>query len=296
MNTLTRTAFYSILIGVVVLALKTAAWLITGSAALYSDALETVVNVVASAIAFWAVRFAAQPADENHPYGHAKVEFVAAVAEGVLIVVAAISIFNHAWDTYLHPKELREPVLGLAVNMAGTVINLLWALRLFATSHSARSPALRGDAWHLMGDVVTSVGIAIGVLLAIHTGISLLDPLAAAAIAIYVLWSGLHLIGQSMGALMDVAPTDGTIARIETLIRDHGQGAIEAHDIRVRGAGRMVFVQFHLVVPASMRVDESHAICDRIEAALRAEMAHLIVNIHVEPEHKVKTRGAVAIP
>ncbi len=295
MKTAQRTAFATIGIGITVLALKTYAWHITGSAALYSDALETVVNVVASLIAYWAVRFAAQPADHNHPYGHAKVEFIAAVAEGALIVVAAVSILNHAYFTYLFPRALTAPLIGIAVNLAGTAINLVWALHLFSVSRRMRSPALRGDARHLMADVVTGIGVTMGVALAVETGRLWLDPVVAALTAVYVLWSGVHLIGQSMGALMDMAPTDGTVTRIEDIIRANGKGAIEAHEVRARSAGRMTFVQFHLVVPGEMTVVQSHEICDRIETALRREMSHLVINIHVEPEHKIKPDGAIAL-
>ena len=154
-----RIAGASIGVGLIVLALKAAAWGITGSAAFYSDALETVVTVAASGIAFAALRFAARPADENHPYGHDKAEFVAAVVEGVLIVVAAVSILQHAWGAWRHPHPLDAPVLGVALNLAATAVNAAWAGVLFRAAARARSPALRGDARHLLGDVVTSCGV-----------------------------------------------------------------------------------------------------------------------------------------
>ncbi len=290
-----RIAAASIGVGVFVLALKTGAWWITGSAAFYSDALETVVNVAASAMAFAALRFAAKPADLNHPYGHDKVEFLAAVVEGVLIIIASVSILQHAWATWWHPHRLMDPLLGLGLNLAATAANAAWALVLFGAARSARSPALRGDARHLLGDVVTSLGVVLGVFLVLVTGELRLDPLVAAATAIYVLWSGLHLIGESVGGLMDMAPADGTVERIEAIVKANGTGAIEAHDIRTRQAGRNTFVQFHLVVPGGMSVDAAHDICDRIEGALRADMDHLIVNIHVEPESKVKPEGALIL-
>jgi cation diffusion facilitator family transporter len=290
-----RIAAASIGVGLLVLALKTAAWWVTGSAAFYSDALETVVNVVASCIALGAVIFAAKPADNNHPYGHAKAEFVAAVVEGVLIVVASLSILQHAWLTWHHPHLLHAPVLGIGLSFIATGVNGAWAMVLFGAARRSRSPALRGDARHLLGDVVTSLGVMSGVLLVVFTGILRLDPLLAAATAAYVLWSGVHLIGESVGGLMDMAPADDTVARIEAVLRANGDGAIEAHDIRARQAGRSTFVQFHLVVPGSMSVDAAHDICDRIENALKHEMQHLIVNIHVEPESKIKTEGALAL-
>ncbi len=285
----------SIGVGLAVLLLKAAAWRVTGSAAFYSDALETVVNVAASVMALAALRMAAKPADLNHPYGHDKAEFLAAVVEGVLIVVASVSILQHAWRTWQHPHGLSAPALGLALNGAATLLNMVWAAVLFRAARASRSPALRADARHLTGDVITSLGVIAGVALVLTTGELRLDPLVAAATAIYVLWSGVHLIGESVGGLMDMAPDDGTLEQISDVLRANGGGAIEAHEIRLRQAGQTMFVQFHLVVPGAMRVDQAHEICDRIEDALKSRMRHLIVNIHVEPDHKAKRVGAVAL-
>ncbi len=295
MDKVIRIARASIGVGLLVLALKTMAWRVTGSAAFYSDALETVVNVAASGVALVALWFAAKPADLNHPFGHAKAEFVAAVVEGALIVVAALSILQHAWGVWWHPHALAAPALGVGLNLAATAVNAAWAMVLFRVARSARSPALRGDAKHLMGDVVTSIGVVAGVALVLLTGVLRLDPLIAAATACYVLYSGVHLLGESVGGLMDMAPSDGTVERIAAILTANGRGAIEAHDIRTRQAGRDTFVQFHLVVPGSMTVEAAHAICDRIEHALKADMDHLIVNIHVEPDYKTKPAGAVTL-
>ena len=290
-----RIAAASIGVGMVVLALKGAAWGVTGSAAFYSDALETVVNVAASSVAYAALRLAAMPADVNHPYGHGKAEFLAAVVEGVLIVVASLSILQHAWGAWRHPRVLDAPALGVGLNVSATAVNALWAWVLFRAARQARSPALAGDARHLMGDVVTSFGVVTGVGLVVVTGVLRLDAVVGAATAVYVLYTGVRLIGASVGGLMDMAPTDDTVQRIERVLVAVGGGAIEAHDIRTRQAGSSTFVQFHLVVPGSMRVDEAHTICDRMESALRADMEQLVVSIHVEPEYKAKHDGAVAL-
>ena len=164
-----RIAAGSIGIGVLVLAMKGVAWWITGSAALYSDALESTVNIAASVVALIALRFAARPADANHPFGHDKAEFFAAVIEGVLIVVAALSIFRHAWETWQDPQPILMPYEGLALNAVATAINGFWAALLFRNSRLLRSPTLQADARHLMADVVTSIGITVGILLAVKT-------------------------------------------------------------------------------------------------------------------------------
>jgi cation diffusion facilitator family transporter len=286
-----RIASASIAVGIVVLVLKGAAWWLTGSAALYSDALESTVNVAASAMALAALHFAARPADANHPYGHDKAEFFAAVIEGVLIIVAAISIFEHAWQVWRHPVTIAAPWVGLALNAAATVLNGLWAAYLFRHGRSLRSPALLADAKHLLTDVVTSVGVVIGVLLVVLSGYQWADPLLAALVGAYVLISGAMMILTSVGGLMDAAPEPAVVSRIRALVAEHASGAIEAHDLRTRHAGRLTFVDFHLVVPGAMTVADSHAICDRIEAGLKTEMSHLVITIHVEPEGKAKQTG-----
>jgi cation diffusion facilitator family transporter len=286
-----RFALGSMCAGCLVLGLKGAAWWLTGSAALYSDALESIVNVAASLIAWIALRFAARPADANHPYGHDKAEFFAAVIEGVLISVAAILIFNEAWISWLHVPTLETPGRGLALNALATVINAGWSFVMIAAGRRLRSPALTADGRHLQADVVTSVGIAAGVLLAVFTGYMILDPLLAAATGVYVLWSGIRMISSSVGGLMDEAPEPAVVDRIKTLVANSAAGAIETHDLRTRQAGRLTFLEFHLVVPGSMTVAAAHQICDRIEDALKADMGHLMITIHVEPEEKAKQGG-----
>ena len=291
MSNAERFALGSILAGCLVLGLKAAAWWLTGSAALYSDALESIVNVAASLIALVALRFAARPADANHPYGHDKAEFFAAVVEGVLISVAALLIFDQAWQSWRQVHVLDAPLRGIALNAVATVINAVWSWVLLGAGRRLRSPALSADGRHLMADVVTSIGIAAGVGLVVVTGQLLLDPLLAVATGIYVLWSGVRMISSSVSGLMDAAPEPAVVNRIKGLVANSAAGAIEAHDLRTRHAGRLTFLEFHLVVPGSMTVAESHRICDRIEDALKQEMGHLMITIHVEPEEKAKQDG-----
>lgn len=288
-------AWASVGIALAVLALKAAAWWITGSAALYADALESVVNVAAAGVALMALKFSALPADANHPYGHAKAEFFAAVFEGVLIVLAALAILWEAWAAWAHPRAPEQPALGLAVSALATAINAAWAWRLGRVARAVHSPALAADARHLWADVVTSAGVLAGVGLVALTGRLWLDPLLAALTAVNILWSGARVIRESVGGLMDEALPDGQLARIRAAVRAHADGAIEAHDLRSRRAGRFTFLEFHLVVPGAMSVAEAHAICDRIEAALKAEIEGLVVTIHVEPEGKAKHSGIVVL-
>lgn len=290
-----RIATGSIAVGIVVLALKLAAWWITGSAALFSDAAETVVNVVAAGVALMALRMAARPADANHPYGHDKAEFFAAVIEGSLIVLAAVLIVEQAWISFTHPAPLEAPVAGLVLNATSSVINVVWAQFVLRQGRRLRSPALEADGRHLMADVITSLGVLIGVGLVMATGILAFDPAVAVLTALYVLVSGILVIKRSVGGLMDAAPAEEIVARIRAIVGTHAEGAIEAHDLRTRHAGRLTFLEFHLVVPGAMAVRDAHDICDRIETALKAEMEGLMITIHVEPEAKAKHHGVLVL-
>jgi cation diffusion facilitator family transporter len=290
-----RIALGSIAVGLVVLALKTAAWWLTGSAALYSDAAESVVNVAAAVAAFLAVRLAAAPPDRNHPYGHHKAEYVSAVVEGALIVVAAVAILTEAWDAFRSPRELDLSPVGIGANVAASVVNGLWCALLFRRGERLRSPALLADARHLATDVASSVGVLAGLAAVVATGVAWLDPAVACLVAANVLWSGARLVRSSVGGLMDEAAAPDTIERIRAVIARNADGALEAHDLRTRHAGRLTFVDFHLVVPGDMRVSAAHDICDRIERALADDDADMVVTIHVEPDDKAKHAGIVVL-
>jgi cation diffusion facilitator family transporter len=288
-------AAVSIAIGLAVLALKYLAYHLTGSVALLSDAIESIVNVVTAIVALIAIRFAAQPADKDHPYGHHKAEYVSAVVEGVLIVIAALAILRAAWGAYQVPRMIEAPWLGLAVNGAATVINLVWALALTRQGRKHRSPALAADGRHLMTDVVSSVGVLTGLVLAVYSGIRILDPLLAVAVALNILWSGWKLMRESAGGLLDEALPEETLARIRAAISENADGAIEAHDLRTRHAGPMTFVEFHLVVKGSMSVTDAHEICDRLERAIKEIVHDALISIHVEPDDKAKHSGIVVL-
>lgn len=291
MNRAQKAALASAGIGIVVLALKFGAYWLTGSLALYSDALESIINVVAAAAAFIALRVASKPADGGHPYGHHKAEYFSAVIEGVLIVLAAIMILQKAYEGVLAPKPLDAPVLGLAVNAVATVINGIWAWTLLNWGRKWRSPALSADGSHVMADVWTSGGVLLGVSLVAVTGWLVLDPILAGIVAVNILWSGWVMIRDSVSSLMDAAAPPDVLDQIAKIIATHSEGAQEAHDVRTRQVGSVIFIDFHLVVQGTMSVTESHAICDRIEAALKQEIEGARVNIHVEPEEKAKHKG-----
>ena len=288
-----KLAIGSIFVGFAVLALKTFAYWMTGSVALLSDALESTVNVATAFAALIAIHVASKPADADHPYGHHKAEFFSAVLEGVMIIVAALLIFREAYDGMMTPQPLDAPIEGLLVNMAATLINGFWAWVLISRGRIQKSPALVADGRHLITDVFTSVGVAIGVLLAVATGWWILDPVLATLVAINILWSGSKIVKESLSGLMDEAVSEQTLNSIRDVIAAESAGAIEAHDLRTRHAGKATFIDFHLVVPSETTVFEAHEICDRIEHALTDMLEDTSVTIHVEPPHKTKHYGAI---
>ncbi|MDB4928001.1 MAG: cobalt-zinc-cadmium resistance protein [Myxococcaceae bacterium] len=281
-----RLARWSLATGVAVLLLKGAAWRLTGSVALLSDAMESIVNVVASFAMLFAVRIARLPADRNHPYGHGKAEYLSAVLEGLLIAVAAVLSIVAAGGRLVHPRALEGVGAGLAVSAFASALNGLLAWRLIAAGKALRSPALAADGRHVLSDVITTAGVLVGVGLARLTGWWRLDPLLACFVAVNILWMGWKLVRQSVGALMDEVLDEGEVARVravaERVAREGGAHGIEG--FRLRRAGSSAHCDMTLVVPGEMAVRTAHALCDRIEDALRAEEPDLGVVVHVEPE------------
>jgi cation diffusion facilitator family transporter len=295
MSATLRIAIASIFVGAFVLGVKTLAWWLTGSIAFLADALESTVNVATAIAAFIAIRVAAKPADASHPYGHHKAEFFSAVLEGVMIIVAALLILREAYLGFLSPIAMDLPMEGLLVNGVATAINAIWAWVLVSRGRAANSPALVADGKHLFTDVVTSAGVALGVLLAVLTGWWLLDPLMAALVAVNILFSGFRLVRESLSGLMDEAVSAETLGKVRDIISKEAGGAVEAHDLRTRHAGPVTFIDFHLVVPGETTVFDAHEICDRIETALKDAIEGAKITIHVEPEHKKKHSGIVVL-
>jgi cation diffusion facilitator family transporter len=288
-------ALGSIAVGAAALVLKFVGAHVSRSAALYSDALESLVNVAASLLALYALVAGAKPADRQHPYGHAKVELLSAVATGG--IVAAVLILERAWLVFHHLAPL-APLsgglgAGLVLNGAAGVLNLVWAIALRRISRVAKSPALLADSQHLSTDVLTSIGIIVALVLAQTLGRPILDPVIAVVIALQIAIMGMITVFRSLSGLLDEAPPAAIRARIEDLVRQNASGALEAHDFRTRQAGPASFLEFHLVVPGCMTVSAAHEICDRIEAALKRAMPGVVITIHVEPDVKVKHEGIV---
>lgn len=286
-----RFGWISLAVSLVVLALKYLAWHLSNSSALLSDALETIINVAAAVGSLWALSVAGRPADENHTYGHDKAEYLSAVTEAVLVVLTAIGIAFVAWRSWWNPVLQHEPWLGIAFNALGGAVNLGWGLVVVRQGRERRSPALIANGRHVMSDVWTTIMLVIGVTLIPLTGYARLDAILSAFVAINVLRVGFDMMRHSIAGLMDEAPDSETLQTIRAIISESAEGAIEAHDLRVRTAGSVSFIEFHLVVPGKMSVDDAHAICDCVEHALRRHIGRSLIHIHVEPEQKAKYTG-----
>ncbi len=288
-------ALASILVAVAVMALKYLAYAKTGSVALYSDALESLVNVATALAAFVAVKIAQRPADRRHPFGHHKAEYFAVALEGALILVAALLILRQAYDAWIEPRTLSEPMAGIMINGVATLLNASWAWVLIGQGRSRKSPALAADGWHLVTDVITSAGVLAGLAVATVTGWSLLDPVLAALVAVNIVWAGWRIMNSSVSGLMDESVTADILAEIRRVIALNADGALQVHDLRTRTAGPATFVEFHLVVPGTMTVARAHGICDRLEAALNEFIDDAQILIHVEPEAEAKAKGALVL-
>lgn len=279
-----RLAFWGIPLSLAVMALKMLAWHVTGSVALLSDGLESTVNVIAAVIAWVVIGYASRPADSGHPFGHYKAEYFSAVIEGVLIVVAALLIAREAIAGLGNPALPEAPVLGLGINAVAAVINAIWAYVLITAGKRHRSPALSADGEHIFSDVVTSAGVLVGLLLALGTGYAILDPVMALIVAVNILYQGWKVISHSVSGLMDHAVDPNEEKAIKSAIATNAEGALNVHHLRSRKAGRAIFIDFDMVVPAAMTVAEAHEICDRLEDAIQAVLPTAQCEIHVEPE------------
>ena len=280
---LTGFAWLSIAAALLTMAIKTAAWMLTGSVGLLSDALESLVNLTAATGALVALTVAAKPADSQHAYGHDKAEYFSALAEGVMIIVAAGTIIASSLRRLFHPEALQDVGIGLAITAVATLINLAVALVLIRNGRRHRSITLEADGKHLMTDVWTSVGVVIGVGVVGLTGIDRLDPLIAMAVAVNIVVSGVGIIRRSARGLMDAALPDELQAEISSVLDRHSGATVQFHGLRTRQSGRRAFVSVHVLVPGAWTVQQAHDLVERIEAELGAVIPGLTITTHVEP-------------
>ena len=278
-----RFAWLAIAAAVITITLKTGAWLMTGSVGLLSDAMESVVNLVAAIVALITLHIARKDPDSEHAYGHTKAEYFSSGLEGALILVAAGSIVLTALPRLLDPEPLELVGWGLAVASAASVVNLVVSRILIRAAREHRSITLEADARHLMTDVVTSVGVLSGVLAVSFTGWHRLDPIVAIAVALNVLLSGVRLLRRSMLGLLDTSLPEETLTRIKTILDSHGGSGVRYHALRTRQAGARRFISFHILVPGEWTVQRGHDLLEEIEERIREAVPRSVVDTHLEP-------------
>ena len=280
---LTRYAWLSIAAAVVTIAMKTAAYLLTGSVGLLSDALESVVNLVAAFIALAMLTLAAHPADENHAYGHTKAEYFSSGAEGALIMAAAISICWTAVHRLLNPQAIEKVGLALLISVLASAVNFAVARILLRAARQYHSITLEADSRHLMTDVWTSGGVLLGVGAVALTGWQRLDPIIALFVAANIIWSGIHLMKRSAHGLLDVSISAADRAAVDAVLQRHRTRGFEFHALRTRQSGSRPFIAFHVLVPPEWTVQKGHDLLEEIEAEIREAIPRAHVFTHLEP-------------
>jgi len=280
---LTRFAWLSIAAAIVTISLKAGAWRMTGSVGLLSDAMESVVNLVAALVTLWALTVSARPADEEHTYGYSKAEYFASAAEGLLILLAAVGIGWTAVERLVTPRPVEQAGLGLLVSTVASAVNLGVSRALFRASRTHNSIALEADARHLLTDVWTSAGVIAGVGIVALTGWQRLDPILALAVAANIVRSGFQLVRRSLLALIDAALPPDELRALHAVLERHVSDSVRFHAIRTRQAGARRFVSMHLLVPGRWSVRRGHDLAEKIEDEVRAVLPNASTDIHIEP-------------
>lgn len=284
MSRVQRAMLVSVAAALATIVLKFGAYFMTGSVGLYSDAMESFVNLAAAVLGFVLLGIAAAPADDQHPFGHEKAEFFASGAEGMLILFAAVAIAWSAINRLLAPEPVARMDVGLLLSLASTLVNAAAAWWLMKVAHAEKSIAVEADAHHLLTDVWTSVGVLLALaLLLVFPQAWWLDPLVALAVALNIVRTGVKLMWRSVDVLMDVQLPPNEFRRVDDALRVHLPSSAAIQGLRTRYAGNRRFVEFNLLLPGEWSVTQSHDLCDALEEAVRAEFPATDVVIHVEP-------------
>lgn len=266
------------------LLLKFAAYWTTGSVAILSDAAESFINLTAALVAIIALEVASRPADATHAYGHEKAEYFSSGVEGALIVAAAAGISYQAWNRLQNPLPLEALPLGLGISIIAALINFTVARALLTAARDSESITLEAHAKHLLTDVWTTVGVVVGLGAVLLTGWTWLDPLIALLVALNIVRAGVELLQRSTRGLMDTALSAEELRIIEGILQKYTEdGRATYHRLRTRRAGPKRFIDFHLLVPGSRTVKETHDLCERIESEIQNALREASITIHVEP-------------
>ncbi|HEX7358787.1 MAG TPA: cation diffusion facilitator family transporter [Ignavibacteriaceae bacterium] len=277
-----RAAIISLVVGFSMFIFKIGAYLITGSAAIFSDAAESVVHVMATSMALYSIILSSRPADESHPYGHGNVEYFSAGIEGILIAVAAIFIIYEGVIAIITGPELKQLGIGAVVITFASMVNLLLGNFLIRTGKKTNSLTLVADGKHVLTDSITSFGVIAAVVLVIITGIQILDPIIAILIALNILFTGWKLIRESIGGLMNEVKPELLKKLSDKLISIKKNYWIDIHELRFWQSGDKVFIDFHLILPYYFNIKQTHEEENVIEAELQKDFSNADLKIHLD--------------
>ncbi|MDD3225092.1 MAG: cation diffusion facilitator family transporter [Clostridium sp.] len=282
MNSKVKAARMSIVSNTMLIIMKFIIGIISGSVSIISEAIHSCMDLIASVIAFFSVRVSDKPADKNHPYGHGKIENISGVIEAILIFIASAIIIYESVNKILNPKEIAAAGLGFLVMFVSSFVNFMVSKKLYKIAKQEQSIALEADALHLKSDVLTSLGVGIGLLIMYITKIKILDPIVAILVAVFILKEAFELLREALKPLLDGRLTDEEIETIENIIAKNGGKYCSYHDLKTRRSGSSKHIDMHLVVPEDMSVKDSHIICDNIENEIEKVLKNTDVMIHVE--------------
>jgi cation diffusion facilitator family transporter len=283
-----KTAALSVFSNSFIVLLKLVIGIVTGSVAIISEAIHSSLDLMASMIAFFSVQIANRPADEKHAYGHGKVENISGTIETILIFVAGIWIIYECIQKILHPEPIQLPFLGIIIMLIGALLNFLVSRRVKRIADETNSVAMHSNAFHLLTDVFTSLGVAISLALVTVTGWTILDPIIGIALALYIMKEALEMWKVSFSPLLDERLSEEEEDKIRKIIESYRDQYIEYHDFRTRRSGAEEHVDFHLIVPSNISIGIAHRLCDKIEADIKKVLYKPQILIHIEPEEEQK--------
>ena len=280
---LTKYAWMSVGAAILTIGIKFAAYLVTDSVGLLSDALEGIVNLVAALVVLVTLKIVEQPPDDMHQYGHDKAEYFSSGIEGTLIVIASLTILLTSAQRLLNPQPLEQLGLGLVLALIASGINLFVGQLLIRTGKKHDSITLEADGKHLMSDVWTSVGVVVGVAIAGLTGLEWVDPIVAIIVGLKIGWEGVLIFRRSLQGLMDSAIDLEERAVVENVLNKYCRDGIEWHALRTRQAASRRFISVHILVPGSWTLQQGHDLVEHIETDIRSQISHCSVFTHLEP-------------
>lgn len=285
----------SVAAAIITIVLKGASYYVTGSVGLLSDALESFVNLAAAIIAFFMIRIAELPPDDDHEYGHTKAEYFASVMEGLFIFLAAISIGFSAFERLLHPRAIDQALIGIIISSIASVINYAVAYTLLKAGKKYRSITLEADGHHLMTDVWTSIGVIVAIVIVSITHIQVIDPLIALAVACNIIFTGYRLMKRSANGLMDGAMSSEEVEKIKRILNKHCIDPITFHGLKTRESATRNFISVHILVPGKWTVQKGHDLLEVIEKDLRESLHNVVVFTHLEPSEDPSSHADVTL-